>query len=189
MALLRLLWHADRLGVRNSRLLAAASSSVRVATSPTPQILSLYSEFEPREQSGKYRSYREVLASVVRDFARELRFEVTEAETAGLADSIGNWQPFADTVPALRRLHSRYKLAIVSNIDDDLFAHSARKLRVPFHCVVTAQQAQSYKPSRQEFRTAAGKDCVPRDRGFCTWPRACTTMLGLLTYLGLRPCG
>ena len=90
----------------------------------------MYSEFEPREQSGEYRSYREVLASVVRDFARELRFDVTEAEAAGLADSIRDWEPFADTVPALQRLHSRYKLAILSNIDDDLFAYSARKLQV-----------------------------------------------------------
>src|ERR1039457_62440 len=35
------------------------------------QILNLYSELEPRAQSGFYRSYREVLAQVVRDFACE----------------------------------------------------------------------------------------------------------------------
>ena len=52
------------------------------------QILHLYSEFEPREQAGEYRRYREVLASVVRDFAHELQFEATEAEAAGLAESI-----------------------------------------------------------------------------------------------------
>lgn len=126
------------------------------------EILSLYSEFEPREQSGKYRSYRAVLASVVRDFARELRFEVTDAEAAGLADSIRNWQPFDDIAPALRYLHSRYKLAIVSNIDDDLFAYSAQKLRVPFHCVVTAQQGQSYKPSARNFELLLEKIAVPR---------------------------
>jgi 2-haloacid dehalogenase len=127
-------------------------------------ILSLYSEFEPREQSGKYRSYREVLASVVRDFARELRFDVTNAEAAGLGDSIRNWHPFADTVPALRYLHSRCKLAIVSNIDDDLFAHSAEKLHVPLQCVVTAQQAQSYKPSAKNLELLLEKIAVPRSR-------------------------
>ncbi len=127
-------------------------------------ILSLYSEFEPREQSGKYRSYREVLASVVRDFARELRFDVTNAEAAGLRDSIRNWHPFADTVPALRYLHSRCKLAIVSNIDDDLFAHSAEKLHVPLQCVVTAQQAQSYKPSAKNLELLLEKIAVPRSR-------------------------
>lgn len=128
------------------------------------EVLGLYSDFEPREQGGEYRSYREVLASVVRDFARELRLDVTEAEAAGLADSIRNWEPFADTVAALYRLHSRYKLAILSNIDDDLFAYSARKLQVPFDCVVTAQQARSYKPSFRNFEMLLERIAVPRDR-------------------------
>ena len=52
------------------------------------RILALYSEFEPREQAGHYRSYREVLAGVVRAFARELRFEVSGKEADGLAESI-----------------------------------------------------------------------------------------------------
>jgi len=127
-------------------------------------ILNLYSEFEPREQSGAYRPYRDVHASVVRDFARELRFDVTEAEAAGLAASIRNWQPFPDTVAGLRRLHSRYKLAILSNIDDDLFAHSAQKLEAPFDCVVTAQQVGSYKPSLRNFEALLDRLAIPRDR-------------------------
>jgi 2-haloacid dehalogenase len=110
------------------------------------QILHLYSEFEPLAQSGPYRSYREVLAQVVRDFARDLRFSVSTAEVSGLAESIRSWQPFADTPPALRRLQSRYKLAVLSNIDDDLFAYTSPKLEVCFDAVVTAQQVHSYKP-------------------------------------------
>jgi len=128
------------------------------------EVLSLYSEFEPREQAGEYRSYREVLASVVRDFARELRFEVTKAEAAGLADSVRDWDPFADTVAALHRLHSRYKLAILSNVDGDLFAYSARKLQVPFDCVATAQQVRSYKPSLNNFEVLLQRLGIPRTR-------------------------
>jgi 2-haloacid dehalogenase len=128
------------------------------------EVLRLYSEFEPREQAGEYRSYREVLASVVRDFARELRFDVTKAEAAGLADSIRDWEPFADTVTALHRLHSRYKLAILSNIDDDLFAYSASKLQVPFDCVVTARQARGYKPSLRNFEMLLERLAIPRNR-------------------------
>ena len=150
------------------------------------EILNRYSEFEPRQQSGEYRRYREVLASVVRDFARELRFEVTDTEAAGLADSIRNWQPFPDTIDGLRRLHSRHKLAILSNIDDDLFAHSAQKLEgvvapssssavawasrptlrpwPTFDCVVTAQQVGSYKPSPRNFATLLDRLAIPSDR-------------------------
>ncbi len=127
------------------------------------QILNLYSELEPREQSGPYRSYREVLASVMHGFARELNFELSATEAAGLADSIADWKPFPDTVQGLRKLKSRYRLAILSNIDDDLFAFTAKHLEVPFDLVVTAQQVRSYKPSQQNFevlldRVGAAKD-------------------------------
>jgi 2-haloacid dehalogenase len=127
-------------------------------------ILSLYSNFEPHEQAGEYRSYREVLASVVRDFARELHFEVSNADAAGMALSLRDWQPFADTVPALRRLQTRYKLAILSNIDDDLFAYSAEKLQLSFDCVVTAQQAGAYKPSTRNFELLLERLAIPRSR-------------------------
>ena len=125
------------------------------------EILNLYSEFEPRQQAQTYRSYREVLASVVRDFARHYRVTLSDAEANGLAESIPGWQPFPDTVPALRRLKSRYKLAILSNIDDDLFAHTARKLGVEFDAVVTAQQAGGYKPSLRNFELLLQRLAIP----------------------------
>ncbi len=128
------------------------------------QILALYSEVEPRQQAGNYRCYREVLAGVVRDFARELRFEVSESEANGLAESIRGWQPFSDTVAGLRRLHFRYKLAVLSNIDDDLFAGTAPKLEVPFDAVVTAQQVHSYKPSLNNFEALLRRYAIPRER-------------------------
>ena len=128
------------------------------------EVLNLYSELEPRAQSGVYRSYREVLAAVVRDFGREFRFPVTPADAGGLADSIRDWQPFADTVPALHRLKSRYKLAILSNIDDDLFAGSAGKLEVHFDCVLTAQKLRSYKPSPENFRALLRRLAVPSNQ-------------------------
>lgn len=128
------------------------------------EVLAIYSELEPRHQSGPYHSYREVLAAVVRDFGREFRFPVTPAEAVGLADSIANWEPFDDTVAGLRQLQSRYKLAILSNIDDDLFAFSARQLEVHFDSVLTAQQLRSYKPSLANFRALLRQLAVDRSR-------------------------
>jgi 2-haloacid dehalogenase len=128
------------------------------------EILKLYSELEPRAQSGAYHCYREVLAQVVREFAAELRFSVSTAEANGLAESIRSWQPFSDTVPALIRLKSRYKLAVLSNIDDDLFAYTAPKLGVDFDAVVTAQQVRSYKPSFNNFEALLRRYKIPRER-------------------------
>jgi 2-haloacid dehalogenase len=127
------------------------------------QILTMYSELEPREQAGPYRPYREVLASVVRGFAHELHFVVTDDEAEGLAESIRGWEPFPDTIAGLQRLHSRYKLAILSNIDDDLFAFTASKLRVPFDAVVTAQQVRSYKPSLNNFEALLRRYDISRE--------------------------
>lgn len=119
---------------------------------PDPDLLRLYAELEAEQEAGEYKPYREILASVVRQFGIRLGFSPTPEEAASLAGSIAGWLPFPDTVDALRRLKARYKLAILSNIDDDLFADSARRLQVPFDLVITAQQCRSYKPSLNNFR-------------------------------------
>jgi 2-haloacid dehalogenase len=127
------------------------------------EILNLYSEFEPVRQQ-PYHTYREVLASVVKDFAEHYGITVNQQETEGLAESIRNWEPFPDTVPALRKLKTRYKLAVLSNIDDDLFALTAPKLGAALDVIVTAQQVQSYKPSLQNFETLLARLPVSKDR-------------------------
>lgn len=128
------------------------------------EILNLYSEFEPQQQGQAYRSYREILAAVVRDYAVHFHFAVSDEEANGLAESIRGWQPFPDTVPALQQLKKRYKLAVLSNIDDDLFAFTAPNLGVEFDCAVTAQQVQSYKPSLRNFETLLQRITVEKTR-------------------------
>jgi 2-haloacid dehalogenase len=151
-------WESGILGYLRPLLLSKACNAFDA------QILELYSEYEPRQEDLRYRSYREVLAAVVDDFAREFRVEFTGDEVNGLADSIRNWEPFSDTVPALKRLRSRYKLAVLSNIDDDLFTLTAPKLEVQLNCVVTAQQVQSYKPSVCNFETLLDRLGIEKDR-------------------------
>lgn len=118
------------------------------------EILRAYSEFEPAQQRRSYRKYREILQGIVVDFGDRYSFRPALDEIESLPNSIENWQPFPDTVAALRRLKTKFKLAVISNIDDDLFAHSARRLEVPFDHVITAQQAKSYKPSHNNFKLA-----------------------------------
>jgi 2-haloacid dehalogenase len=117
-------------------------------------LLGLYAAIERDLESGPYRSYREVLQQVVRDLGARLNFTPSSHEAGLLADSVKDWLPFPDTVAALRRLASRYQLVILSNVDDDLFAATARRLQTKFDDVITAQQARSYKPSHSNFRLA-----------------------------------
>ena len=128
------------------------------------QILELYSDLEAKAEQGEFHPYREVLQTVVRGFGQRLGFEPTEAEVRSLPESLATWTAFHDTVTALRQLKARYRLAIISNIDDDLFAQSTPKLEVPLDFVITAQQARAYKPSHQIFQLAEQTISVPRSQ-------------------------
>ena len=151
-------WESGILGYLGPLL---RSKGVRVSDD---EILNFYSEAEPREQQQGCRKYREVLAAVVREFGARFGMGVSDKEAAGLAESIRDWQPFADTATALQALKQRYKLAVLSNIDDDLFTLTAPTLGVDLDLVVTAQQAGSYKPSLQNFATLLQRLPAPKDR-------------------------
>jgi len=127
-------------------------------------LLELYGEFEAEAESGPYRSYRNVLESVVHAFADRFHFTPTPAEVRSLHESVPHWLPFPDTVAALRELHQRYKLAIISNIDDNLFAETEKHLGVEFDAVITAEQARSYKPSIGNFQMALRRLAIAPDR-------------------------
>jgi 2-haloacid dehalogenase len=116
--------------------------------------LGLYSELESAAEQGEFHPYREVLQSVVRGFGKHLGFNPTESQARSLPESLPNWPPFPDTIAALAKLKQRYQLAVISNVDDDLFALTARRLQIPFDFVITAQQAQAYKPSLPMFQLA-----------------------------------
>lgn len=133
-------------------------------TLPDDQILELYGEFEAEAESGPYQSYRDVLQSVVRAFADRFHFEASAVEIRSLPESVHGWRPFADTVSALRELQTYYKLAIISNIDDDLFAETRKHLDVEFDGVITAEQARSYKPSINNFQLALRTFDISADR-------------------------
>lgn len=131
---------------------------------PDAALLELYGEFEAEAESGPYRRYRDVLQAVVRAFAGRLHFEASPAEIRSLPESVPAWPPFPDTVPALRDLQKRYKLVVISNIDDDLFAETRKHLDVEFDGVITAEQARSYKPSLNNFQMALRTLSISPDR-------------------------
>lgn len=128
------------------------------------QILELYAEMESRAEAGEYVTYREVLQKVVQQFGNRLGFVPTPSELDCLADSLKNWKPFPDTVEALRTLKKRYRPAIISNIDDDLFAWSAKHLQVEFDWIITAEQAKTYKPSLHNFTFAIERIGISPER-------------------------
>ena len=121
------------------------------------EALRIYGELEVAAETGTYRSYRDVLREVVSGFGQRLGFSPSDSEQNSLAESLKNWQPFPDTVAALRQIKEKMLLGIISNVDDDLFAATRHKLQTDFHLVVTAGQAHAYKPSLKIFELAESK--------------------------------
>ena len=128
------------------------------------ELLALYGEFEEKIESGDYLQYRKVLRSVVRAFGERLEFVPTQVEIDALPDSVPRWQPWPDTVAALKRLATKFRLSIISNIDDDIFARTRELLPVEFESVSTAQQARCYKPGPEIFQMALKKASVKPDQ-------------------------
>lgn len=118
------------------------------------ELLERYAHHEAAAERPPYRSYRSVLAETVRALASEQGLDLADEGVARFAGSVPDWPEFPDTVEALRRLRQRFRLGVITNCDDDLFAASNRRLGVDFDWVVTAEQTRSYKPARRPFDAA-----------------------------------
>ena len=81
--------------------------------------LEMFAEFEAELETNQidYIKYREVLQEIVRKIGNKFSFEPTGTEFNSLAESVKKWLPFPDTVAALQALKQKYKLAVISNID------------------------------------------------------------------------
>lgn len=129
------------------------------------ELLKLYGEIESRIEDGPYLPYRQVLAQVVQEIGARIDVNVSKEQAAAFAHSLTQWQPFPDTVAALQSLAKKFRLGIISNVDDDLFAETRKKLvPVEFDFVVTAQQVQSYKPSFRNFEEAIRRSGLSKDQ-------------------------
>ncbi len=117
-------------------------------------VLRAFARHEPELERGLFRPYRQVLLETFCLIGRDLGARVDRASAADFAAALTQWPPFPDTVPALTRLGAKYRLLILSNVDDDLFEETSRRLATRFEAVITAQQVKSYKPALGHFEAA-----------------------------------
>jgi 2-haloacid dehalogenase len=147
--------------------LLAAMRRVLDAHGVTPaddDLLERYARHEAALESGPYLRYREVLARALAATATELGVTPGPHELAGFGGSVGDWPAFPDSADALALLKQRYRLGVITNCDDDLFAASNRKLGVEFEWIVTAEQVGAYKPDERGFHVAFERLGLPRER-------------------------
>jgi 2-haloacid dehalogenase len=128
------------------------------------RLLARYHDLEPEaEREDPTRSYRTVLAEVLRRLAAEEAVEAGDPDA--LARSLPRWRPFPEVPAALEELRvNGWRLAILSNTDPDLLDSSIRQIGVPVDLRVVASEIGSYKPAPAHWERFFADSDAARDR-------------------------
>jgi 2-haloacid dehalogenase len=114
--------------------------------------------------SSPYQSYRDLLRNTLAQVMKEFGLPYQDEDGDALLTAVPTWGPFSEVPPALERLRQQYKLAIITNSDDDIMARNVANIGVPIDRVITAEQARAYKPSPIVFAYALRViGCEPDD--------------------------
>jgi 2-haloacid dehalogenase len=138
----------------NSCMLSALSP---VAGADAAALLAAYHRAEAILEAGpRWRPYREILTEGLALAAARTGVALPDGASTALVDAWPSMSIFPDVDEALSDLvRSGWRLAVLTNCDDDLFATTAEKLPSPAEVVVTAEQVRSYKPDLGHFRRFA----------------------------------
>lgn len=103
------------------------------------------------QQQSPFREYEAVLKASLIKALSENGHEATAADLDTLLATLGRIAPHPEVPAVLSRLRERYRIAIISNTSDKLIAGTVSAIGTPVDFVVTAQQAQAYKPDHRLF--------------------------------------
>jgi 2-haloacid dehalogenase len=141
-----------------------ATQLERVVGGSRDELLSRYYELEAQVQArDPSLPYRQVMAQVLEEVARERDVELADADRDALGVWLPDWPVFPEVPDNLRELRDRgFRLAILSNSDRDLIEASIERIGVPFDLAIVASEIGSYKPAHRHFeeffaRTAADR--------------------------------
>ena len=104
-----------------------------------------------RETLRPIKRYPDVVGEAFAEIAAGYGHTLSAQDRERLAQSIGDWPPFADSVQALGDLKRRFRLGVLSNVDVCSFARTHARLGKVMEVMVTADDAGSYKPALAHF--------------------------------------
>ncbi|MFD2250421.1 2-haloacid dehalogenase [Pseudochelatococcus lubricantis] len=113
---------------------------------------------------GDWKPYDQVLRNAVERACKRNQVPFVEEEAAQFYRAVPTWGPHADVPEGLARVAREFPLVILSNAMDEQIMSNVEKLGAPFHKVLTAQQANAYKPRFQAFEYMFDTlGCAPED--------------------------
>jgi 2-haloacid dehalogenase len=128
-------------------------------------LIRIYDKYEhDLEERRPYKSFRSVAGEGLRLAMEELGLSCRQGDIEILTSGISLMPPFPEVVGTLGELKAKgFKLCIVSNTDDDIIEGNVAQLGGHIDSVITAQQAQAYKPRREIFEYAHDALGVTKD--------------------------
>ena len=123
----------------------------RVAADRMTAFLEYFSAHRLDEVLGAWKPYKEVLHRSLERTCRRWGVAFDPADAQAIVDAVPTWGPHADVPAPLARVAAELPLVILSNASNDQIQSNVDKLGAPFHAVLTAEQAQAYKPRFQAF--------------------------------------
>ncbi|MBI3898484.1 MAG: HAD-IA family hydrolase [Gammaproteobacteria bacterium] len=105
-------------------------------------------------------SFTQMLEPIYCDMATTLELPIANDEAQRFRLSVVNWPAFPDSIDALRRLKTSYRLVALTNADNWALDHMATTLGQPFHDAVTASDVGCNKPDPQMFAYCRGRQSV-----------------------------
>jgi 2-haloacid dehalogenase len=137
-----------------SGMVAGLDPLVRqVAPRPSrDQILESHAFYESTHQrQTPAKRYTDLLATVYRRIGESWGLAPSWEAAQAYGRSVPHWPAFPDSPAALDSLKQRYKLVILSNVDNTSFAGANARLGVDFDAIYTAEDIGSYKPDDRNF--------------------------------------
>ena len=123
-----------------------------------------------------YRPYKEICALSLGEAFARFNVPGNASAISRYFDAFSHFQLYPDVLSTLESLSRRHRLAIVSNIDNDLLA--ATPLRREFDLVCTAEKARGYKPDGTLFRYLLEHAGVPLNQILHSGQSQFTDMVG-----------
>ena len=117
-------------------------------------LLKKWEEMDILNVQQPYKSYKEIMALSLKQAFEVLRLPYFSEDGEALVHSLESWKPFPDVKSSLDLLRTKFRLGVISNIDNDLFENSLRQLGTAFDFVLTAERARVYKPNGAIFQQA-----------------------------------
>lgn len=145
-----------------------------IAGARTDELIGAYHEFERAiEAQRPHRLYKDVLTTGLEQAARKIGLSLPARQSDVLVRQWGEQPIYGDVGTALTALREAgWKLAMLTNCDNDLFAKTLDRFPLRPDFVVTAEMVGSYKPELGHFTRFEQETGVERRNWIhaaCSW--------------------